>query len=87
VPAQESYPDDLKYHAEHDWARIGNGEAILGVTWWAQDALGELVKHRHLLAGAQRDLFHGLPEVALVLQCQGSFHSGHAAGSLECDAG
>jgi len=45
VPAQESYPDDLKYHAEHDWARIGNGEAILGVTWWAQDALGELVHY------------------------------------------
>ena len=45
MPAQESYPDDLKYHAEHDWARIGNGEAILGVTWWAQDALGELVHY------------------------------------------
>jgi glycine cleavage system H protein len=45
VPAQESYPDDLKYHSEHDWARIADGEAILGVTWFAQDALGELVHY------------------------------------------
>jgi glycine cleavage system H protein len=45
VPAQESYPDDRKYHTEHDWARIADGEAILGVTWFAQDALGELVHY------------------------------------------
>ena len=45
MPAQESYPDDLKYHTEHDWARIADGEAILGVTWFAQDALGELVHY------------------------------------------
>jgi glycine cleavage system H protein len=45
VPAMQSYPDDLKYHPEHDWARIENGEATLGVTWWAQDALGELVHY------------------------------------------
>jgi glycine cleavage system H protein len=45
VAAQESYPDDLKYHAEHDWARIADGEATLGITWWAQDALGELVHY------------------------------------------
>ncbi len=45
MPAQESYPDDLKYHSEHDWARIADGEAILGVTWFAQDALGELVHY------------------------------------------
>jgi glycine cleavage system H protein len=43
VPAAESYPDDLKYHPEHDWARIEDDEAVLGITWWAQDALGELV--------------------------------------------
>jgi glycine cleavage system H protein len=43
VPAAESYPDDLKYHAEHDWARIEGDEATLGITWFAQDALGELV--------------------------------------------
>ena len=45
MAAQESYPDDLKYHSEHDWARIADGEAILGVTWFAQDALGELVHY------------------------------------------
>ena len=39
----ESYPDDLKYHAEHDWARIEGDEAVLGITWYAQDSLGELV--------------------------------------------
>jgi glycine cleavage system H protein len=43
VPATESYPDDLRYHAEHDWARIEGDEATLGITWFAQDALGELV--------------------------------------------
>jgi glycine cleavage system H protein len=45
VAAQESYPDDLKYHAEHDWARVEDGEATLGITWFAQDALGELVHY------------------------------------------
>jgi len=45
VAAQESYPDDLKFHPEHDWARVQNGEATLGITWWAQDALGELVHY------------------------------------------
>jgi glycine cleavage system H protein len=43
VPASESYPDDLHYHAEHDWARMEGEEAVLGITWYAQDALGELV--------------------------------------------
>ena len=43
MPTAESYPDDLKYHAEHDWARIDGEEATLGITWFAQDALGELV--------------------------------------------
>jgi glycine cleavage system H protein len=41
--AEASYPDDLLYHAEHDWARIDEGEAVLGITWYAQDALGEVV--------------------------------------------
>jgi glycine cleavage system H protein len=44
--AQASYPDDLLYHAEHDWARIDAGDpsvATLGITWYAQDALGEVV--------------------------------------------
>jgi glycine cleavage system H protein len=43
VAAAESYPDDLKYHEEHDWARVEGGEAALGITWFAADALGELV--------------------------------------------
>jgi len=43
VAAAESYPDDLKYHAEHDWARVEGDEAVLGITWFAADALGELV--------------------------------------------
>ena len=43
MPAAESYPDDLRYHAEHDWARVDGDEATLGITWFAQDALGELV--------------------------------------------
>ena len=43
MPANESYPDDLRYHPAHDWARIEGDEAVLGVTWWAADSLGELV--------------------------------------------
>jgi glycine cleavage system H protein len=43
VAATESYPAELKYHTEHDWARIEDDEAVLGITWFAQDALGELV--------------------------------------------
>lgn len=45
MAAPESYPDDLRYHPEHDWARIEGDEAVLGVTWFAQDALGELVHY------------------------------------------
>jgi glycine cleavage system H protein len=43
VAAAESYPEDLRYHREHDWARVEGDEAVLGITWFAQDALGELV--------------------------------------------
>jgi glycine cleavage system H protein len=43
MAATETYPDELKYHQEHDWARVEGDEAVLGVTWFAQDALGELV--------------------------------------------
>ena len=45
MPAQESYPDGLKYHPEHDWARVEGDEATLGIKWFAQDALGELVHY------------------------------------------
>ena len=41
--ADPSYPDDLKYHPEHDWARIDGDSATFGITWYAQDALGEVV--------------------------------------------
>ena len=43
MAAGESYPDDLRYHDEHDWARLEGDEAALGITWFAADALGELV--------------------------------------------
>jgi glycine cleavage system H protein len=43
VAASESYPDELLYNAEHDWARIEGDEAVLGITWYAVDSLGELV--------------------------------------------
>ena len=41
--AEESYPEDLKYHPDHDWASIEGDEATFGITWYAQDALGEVV--------------------------------------------
>jgi glycine cleavage system H protein len=52
VAAAESYPDDLKYHQEHDWARVDGDEAVLGVTWFAGDALGELVHFEPPAPGA-----------------------------------
>jgi glycine cleavage system H protein len=53
LAATESYPDDLKYHQEHDWARIEGDEAVLGITWFAQDALGELVHFEAPEAGGR----------------------------------
>jgi glycine cleavage system H protein len=41
--AAESYPDDLFYHPQHDWARIDGEEATFGITWYAQDSLGDVV--------------------------------------------
>jgi glycine cleavage system H protein len=41
--AEESYPDELRYHTEHDWARVEGEEATFGITWYAQDTLGEVV--------------------------------------------
>ena len=52
MPADESYPDDLKYHPEHDWTRIDADEATLGITWFAQDALGERVHYEAPEEGA-----------------------------------
>jgi glycine cleavage system H protein len=52
VAAAESYPEGLKYHREHDWAKVNGDEAILGITWFAQDALGELVHYEAPEPGA-----------------------------------
>ena len=45
MAAEESYPEDLRYHQEHDWARVEGDTATVGVTWYAQDALGEIVHY------------------------------------------
>jgi len=55
VPAEESYPDDLRYHAEHDWVRVDGDEAVFGITWYAQDALGEVVYYEPPEASAHVD--------------------------------
>jgi len=52
VAATETYPDELRYHPQHDWARIEGDEATLGITWYAQDSLGELVHFEPPDAGA-----------------------------------
>lgn len=52
MAAAESYPEGLTYHPEHDWARIEGDEAVLGITWFAQDALGELVHYEAPAVGA-----------------------------------
>jgi len=61
VAASESYPEDLLYHHEHDWARIDGDEAVLGITWYAQDSLGELVHFEPPAEGATiaRDASYG----------------------------
>jgi glycine cleavage system H protein len=51
--AEASYPDDLLYHPEHDWARLDGGQATLGITWYAQDALGEVVFFEPPAAGTE----------------------------------
>ncbi len=52
MAAAESYPEDLLYHPEHDWARVEGDEAVLGISWHAQDALGELVHFEPPMVGA-----------------------------------
>ena len=52
MAAAESYPEGLKYHREHDWAKVDGDEATLGITWFAQDALGELVHYEAPEQGA-----------------------------------
>ena len=52
MAADESYPDELRYHPEHDWARIDGDTATLGITWYAQDSLGEIVHYEPPEVGA-----------------------------------
>ncbi|HEX9416481.1 MAG TPA: glycine cleavage system protein GcvH [Gaiellaceae bacterium] len=61
MAAAESYPEGLKYHSEHDWARVEDGEATLGITWYAQDSLGELVHYEPPQEGAriEKDTTYG----------------------------
>jgi glycine cleavage system H protein len=51
--AEESYPDDLLYHPDHDWARVDGDTATLGITWYAQDQLGEVVFAEPPAAGTE----------------------------------
>ena len=64
--AEESYPDDLRYHPEHDWARIEGDEATFGITWYAQDALGEVVFYEPPEVGAQATKDQAYAEVESV---------------------
>jgi glycine cleavage system H protein len=66
MAAAESYPEDLRYHPEHDWARIDGDEAVLGVTWFAQDSLGELVHFEAPAVGATVSLGASYGEVESV---------------------
>jgi glycine cleavage system H protein len=66
LAAAESYPDDLRYHSEHDWARLEGDEATLGITWFAQDALGDLVHYEPPEDGAEVAQGTGYAEVESV---------------------
>ena len=57
---EASYPDDLRYHDQHDWARIEGDQATFGITWYAQDSLGEVV-------------FYDPPEVGTSVQKDSSY--------------
>jgi len=64
--ADASYPDDLLYHDQHDWARIEGDVATFGITWYAQDSLGEVVFYDPPEAGATVDKDHSYAEVESV---------------------
>jgi glycine cleavage system H protein len=63
---EESYPDDLKYHPEHDWAKIEGEEATFGITWFAQEQLGEVVFYDPPEVGAQLSAGSSYAEVESV---------------------
>jgi glycine cleavage system H protein len=64
--ADASYPDDLRYHDQHDWARIEGETAIFGITWYAQDSLGEVVFYDPPEVGATVDKDQSYAEVESV---------------------
>jgi glycine cleavage system H protein len=64
--ADETYPEDLRYHREHDWARIDGDEATFGVTWYAQDALGEVVFYEPPEVGSETTKDQAYAEVESV---------------------
>jgi glycine cleavage system H protein len=64
--AEATYPDDLIYHSEHDWARIDGDQATFGITWYAQDSLGEVVFFDPPEAGATVAKDSGYAEVESV---------------------
>jgi glycine cleavage system H protein len=64
--AEASYPEDLRYHPEHDWVRIEGDQAIFGITWYAQDALGEVVFFDPPEVGAQVSANQSYAEVESV---------------------
>jgi len=66
VAAAESYPAELKYHPDHDWARLEGDEAVLGITWFAADSLGELVHFEAPEVGATVSIGQSYGEVESV---------------------
>jgi glycine cleavage system H protein len=59
--SEDNYPDDLRYHDQHDWARLeGDDHAVFGITWYAQDSLGEVV-------------FYDPPEIGATIQKDSSY--------------
>ncbi|HEX8958947.1 MAG TPA: glycine cleavage system protein GcvH [Solirubrobacterales bacterium] len=65
--ADASYPDDLLYHDQHDWARLeGDDHAVFGITWYAQDSLGEVVFYDPPELGDKVDKDSGYAEVESV---------------------
>ena len=64
--ADPSYPSDLLYHPEHDWARVDGDSATFGITWYAQDALGEVVFFDPPKVGAEISMGDSYTEVESV---------------------
>jgi glycine cleavage system H protein len=65
--SEDNYPDDLRYHDQHDWARLeGDEHAVFGITWYAQDSLGEVVFYDPPEVGATIDKDASYAEVESV---------------------